>query len=258
MRVDNTTFHFAGQEKIAQENKTVKLAIPQLVEQPIKVSISKEGYESYRNSVSESGQSLSYDGAIRQKKNLVEADQSKGMDYSYRLSKEANQLNESDTEALKDGESLSWQARAENYAEAYANLYDEIVQGYENGTRQINVIDENSELGYRMLTMEEELSALDAVYEKNVKGFEEYATQQNKAQTIIGEWKEQVAKIKSGAASAQSVENNAEQDDEQEKITDNLAKKLLSVRDSWKAVYTTSGKDEAWKSIVSMFSTIFQ
>ena len=159
---------------------------------------------------------------------------------------------------MTDGKSLSWQARAENYAEAYANIYDEIVQGYESGTRQINVIDENSELGYRMLTMEEELSALDAVYEKNVKGFEEYATQQNKAQTIIGEWKEQVAKIKSGAASAQSVENKAEQDDKQEKITDNLAEKLLSVRDSWKAVYTTSGKDEAWKSIVSMFSTIFQ
>ena len=258
MKVDNTTFHFAGQEKVAQENKTVKSAIPKLAEQPIKVSISKEGCESYRNSVSESGQALSYDGAIWQKKNLMDADQSKGMDYGYRLSKEANSLNESDKEALTDGKSLSWQARAENYAEAYAKLYDEIVQGYENGTRQINVIDENSEQGYRTLTMEEELSALDAVYEKNVKVFEGYATQQNKAQTIIGEWKEQIAKIKSGVASAQSVENKSEQDDEQEKITNNLAEKLMSIRDSWKVAYATSGKDEAWKSIVSMFSTIFQ
>ena len=107
-------------------------------------------------------------------------------------------------------------------------------------------------------TMEKELSALDAAYEKNVKGFEEYAAQQNKAQAIIGEWKEQVAKIKSGITSAQSVENKAEQDDEQEKITDNLAEKLLSVRDSWKAAYAASGKDEAWKSIVSMFSNMFQ
>ena len=258
MKVDNTTFHFAGQEKVAQENKTVKSAIPKLAEQPIKVSISKEGYESYRNSVSESGQALSYDGAIRQKKNLLDADQSKGMDYGYRLSKEANSLNESDKEALTDGKSLSWQARAENYAEAYANLYDEIVQGYENGTRQINVIDESSEQGYRALTMEEELSALDAAYEKNVKGFEEYTAQQNKAQAIIGEWKEQVAKIKSGVTTAQSVENKAEQDGGQDKLPENVAEKLLSVRDSWKAVYAASGKDEAWKSIVSMFSTIFQ
>ena len=258
MRVDNTTFHFAGQEKVAQENKTVKSAIPKLAGQPIKVSISKEGYESYRNSVSGSGQALSYDGAIQQKKNLMDVNQSKGMDYGYRLSKEASSLNESDKEALTDGKSLSWQARAENYAEAYANLYDEIVQGYESGTRQINVIDENSEQGYRTLTMEEELSALDAAYEKNVKGFEEYAAQQNKAQVVIGEWKEQVAKIRSGVASAQSVENKAEQDDEQEKITDNLAEKLMSIRDSWKVAYATFGKDEAWKSIVSMFSTIFQ
>ena len=258
MRVDNTTFHFAGQEKVAQENKSVKSAIPKLAEQPIKVSISKEGYESYRNSVSESGQALSYDGAIRQKKDLMDADQSKGMDYSYRLSKEANQLNESDKEALKDGESLSWQARAENYAEAYANLYDEIVQGYENGTRQIDVIDENSEQGYRTLTMEEELSALDAAYEKNVKGFEEYTKQQNKAQNIIGEWKEQVKEIKIGVISAQSAEDKTEQDDEQVKITDNLAEKLLSVRNSWKTAYVASSKDEAWKNIISMFNTIFQ
>ena len=258
MRVDNATFYFAGQEKVAQEQKTVKSAIPKLAEQPIKVSISKEGYESCRNNVSESGQAISYDGAIRQKKDLIDADWSKGMDYGYRLSKEANQLNESDKEALTDGKSLSWQAKAENYAEAYAKLYDEIVQGYESGTRQINVIDESSEQGYRTLTMEEELSALDAAYEKNVKGFEEYTTQQNKAQAIIGEWKEQVAKIKSGVALAQSVENKAEQDDEQEKITDKLAEKLMSIRDSWKAAYATSGKDEAWKSIVSMFSTMFQ
>lgn len=258
MRVDNTTFHFAGQEKVAQENKTVKSAILKLAEQPIKVSISKEGYESYRNSVSESRQSLTYDGAIRQKKNLMDADQSKGMDYGYRLSKEANSLNESDKEALTDGKSLSWQARAENYAEAYANLYDEIVQGYESGTRQINVIDESSEQGYRTLTMEEELSELDAAYEKNVKGFEEYVAQQNKAQAIIGEWKEQVAKIKSGVTTAQSIEEQTEQDGGQEKISDNLAEKLLSVRDNWKAAYAASGKDEAWKSIVSMFSNMFQ
>ena len=159
MRVDNTTFHFAGPEKVALENKSIKSAIPKLAEQPIKVSISKEGYES--------------------------------------------------------------------------------------GTRQINVIDENSELGYRMLTMEEELSALDAAYEKNVKGFEEHAAQQNKAQAIIGEWKEQVAQIKSGVTTAQSVENMAGQDGGQDKLPENLAEKLLSVRDCWKAAYAVSGKDNA-------------
>ena len=258
MRVDNTVFHFAGHEKIAQENKLAKDAIPKLAEQPVSVSISKEGYESYRNSVQENGKSLSYDQVIEQCKMLADVKMDSDTDYGYRLSLEANRLNESDTKALTSDNRLSWQAKAENYAEAYTNLYDEIVQGYENGTRQVNVIDENSEQGYRTLTMEEELSALDAAYEKNVKGFEEYAAQQNKAQPIIGEWKEQVAKIKSGVTSAQSVENKAEQDNRQEKLPDNLAEKLLSVRDSWKAAYLESGKDAAWKSVVSMFSTMFQ
>ena len=50
--------------------------------------------------------------------------------------------------------------RDSNYVKAYAELYDEIVKGYENGTREIYVADEN---GPRKLTKDEELSNLDAV-----------------------------------------------------------------------------------------------
>ena len=54
--------------------------------------------------------------------------------------------------------------KANNYVKAYAELYDEIVKGYENGTREIYVADEN---GPRKLTKDEELSNLDAAYKKN-------------------------------------------------------------------------------------------
>lgn len=47
----------------------------------------------------------------------------------------------------------------------YAELYDEIIQGYEAGTREIYVADEN---GTRKLTRDEELSTLDAAYKKTV------------------------------------------------------------------------------------------
>ena len=52
-----------------------------------------------------------------------------------------------------------------NYVKAYAELYDEIVKGYENGTREIYVAAEN---GPRKLTKDEELSNLDAAYKKTV------------------------------------------------------------------------------------------
>ena len=47
MRVENTTFHFAGHENIVQGNKTVKEAIPKLLDYPVSVSISKEGLANY-------------------------------------------------------------------------------------------------------------------------------------------------------------------------------------------------------------------
>lgn len=54
--------------------------------------------------------------------------------------------------------------KANNYVKAYAELYDEIVKGYENGTREIYVADEN---GPRKLTKDEELSNLDAAYKNS-------------------------------------------------------------------------------------------
>ena len=148
------------------------------------------------------GKSLSYSGAAQRKSIL-----SGGIDYSLNLSKEADRLGKADEE----GGTLSWQAKLDNLNKACQNLRDEIIQGYENGTRQVNVIDEGSETGYRTLTMEEELSALDAAYEKNLKAYEELSSQQEKAQGIIEEWQEQVEGIKEGKIAAQPADEQEEQ-----------------------------------------------
>ena len=170
-----------------------------------RLTISDERKENYRKSISANGQSLTYDNIARQKRIL-----SGGIDYSYNLSRETDKLNKADEEALTDGSTLSWQTRLDNLGKAYQNLRDEIVQGYENGTRQLKVIDESSETGYRTLTMEEELSALDAAYEKNIKGFEGSSSQQEHAREIIDEWQEQIAMIKEGKSVGQSVEEQEE------------------------------------------------
>ena len=167
--------------------------------------------QDYRKSISASGQPLTYDSMSLQKKIL-----SDGIDYSYNLSKEADRLNESDEEALTEG-GLSWQTKLNNLSKAYENLRDEIVQGYENGTRRVHVIDESSETGYRTLTMEEELSALDAAYEKNVKSFEELSSQQEKAQGIIAEWQQQVAALKPGEASTTEAQDESDAPEKPEK-----------------------------------------
>ncbi len=64
----------------------------------------------------------------------------------------------------KSGDTYSFSDEAEDYVRAYGNLYDEIVQGYKNGTRERYVEDETSEKGYRKTTMEEELKGLDKAF----------------------------------------------------------------------------------------------
>lgn len=54
----------------------------------------------------------------------------------------------------------------EDSVRAYGNLYEEIVQGYRNGTRERYTEDENSKTGFRKMTMEEELSGLDRAFQK--------------------------------------------------------------------------------------------
>lgn len=215
MKINNTfSSHTASTNASKKENKQCNkenTTAGVLSKKFDKLTISGEGTESYRKRISESGQSLTYNSVIQQKKIL-----SGGINYSYNLSKEADKLYKTDEEALTDGNTLSWQTKLDNLGKAYINLRDEIVQGYENGTRQVNVIDESSETGYRTLTMEEELSALDAAYEKNVKSFEELSSQQENAKEIIDEWQEQVAGIKEGKISKQSVEEQEEQAEQEE------------------------------------------
>lgn len=222
-------------EKFDPEKSKIKPADPDMaaernsaVSNHDKIDFSNEGIENYRKSVSEKGKTLSYDNTLQLKKKLA-----KGVDYSYNLSQEADKLNKADKDALTDGNTLSWQTKRDNLDKAYQNLRDDIVQGYENGTRQINVIDESSETGYRTLTMEEELSALDAAYEKNVKGFEELEAQQQKAETIIDEWQEQVTEIKEGKNSDKSVEKQEEMAEQSGKVGINagkLARMLASAK----------------------------
>lgn len=87
---------------------------------------------------------------------------------------------------------------ASNMLKVYASLYDEIVKGYEAGTREIYVEDKNAEGGYRKLTMEEELTELDKAYEDYV---DKYAVNRDKQVIdILSAYEKQVAEISDGRA----------------------------------------------------------
>ena len=108
------------------------------------------------------------------------------------------------------------------------------MKGYENGTREIYVADEN---GPRKLTKDEELSNLDAAYKKTVDDFVTMETTNQHARGIIGEEMNKISKItaRSTLASTYIEEQKNRGKDE---ITENLGKKMYGAITSFKEKYT--------------------
>ncbi|MDE6024315.1 MAG: hypothetical protein K2G45_02575 [Lachnospiraceae bacterium] len=245
------TYQFSENTKVVQGKRTIMESFPNLGKQPIKVSISKEGYKEYRNNISGS---CSFDGAVKHKKDLMETKLSTDLNFNFSF-KIFESLSDEDkkTAGYRD---LSMRGRVTNIAQTYASLYDEIVRGYENGTRKINVADSESETGYRTLTMEEELNALDEAYEKAAKTTEALAQQQPKIQKILEEYRNELKNI--GTSKAKLVNTYEQQSKTNTRnVEENIYKKMITARDNWKNAYSVSAKSEAWQKMLSVISTMF-
>ncbi|MDD2973455.1 MAG: hypothetical protein PHE02_15155 [Lachnospiraceae bacterium] len=132
----------------------------QLAGKNITVSISREGMQKYRASIQKGGEPLDIAALQEKKAYLSKAviDPAHGMteDFHQRLYK----LN-----SEKSKEEQSAESMMTNCATVYASMHDEIKSGYEQGTREYWVVDEQSDNGFRKVTEEEELAALDEAYD---------------------------------------------------------------------------------------------
>ena len=214
--------------KVQKENKQTNEK--HTTEQSVKLSISNEGMEYYRNCIQQNRQET-YDDVL-QRRELLKSEKIRDIDYGYEISKKAAELNKDAANAGK--KALSTTDRANGYVAAYAELYDEIVQGYESGTREIYVTDEN---GTHKLTKDEELSNLDAAYKKTVDDFVTMETTNQHARGIIGEEMNKISKIttRSTLASAYIGEQKTRGKDE---IPENLTEKMYGAITSFKEKYT--------------------
>ena len=214
--------------KVQKENKQTNEK--HTTEQSVKLSISNEGMEYYRNCIQQNRQEP-YDEVL-QRRELIKSEKIRDIDYGYEISKKAAELNKDAANAGQNA--LSTTDRANGYVAAYAELYDEIVQGYESGTREIYVTDEN---GTHKLTKDEELSNLDAAYKKTVDDFVTMETTNQHARGIIGEEMNKISKIttRSTLASAYIEEQKTRGKDE---IPENLTEKMYGAITSFKEKYT--------------------
>lgn len=214
--------------------------------EPIKIDISKEGREQYRKSLSAHNQEKMDLGSVKAQKNIIKH-LSMDSDFESKFHKEAEMMSAA---AKEKGTTMSIQGKAENYFSTYAKMYDEIVQGYEAGTRETYVSEEG---GYRKLTKEEELSVLDKAFGKIAGDFEKRETVNQNARNIIEEGFKKFApyrKAKAGSTTtvaekeikADSTVAATEQESKEttSNVIEGISKKMINAADLFKAGYGKS------------------
>lgn len=202
---------------------------PLQADSAVNVTISKEGIESLKSGGK----------AVGQKESIMQASKSIGANYGYRLAEEAGKL-----KGQRDsGAAYSLSDRAEDYVRAYGNLYDEIVQGYKDGTVERYVEDESSETGFRKMMLEEELAGLD-------KAFGRMADRAGVKEMISGEFK----RLSSKAGSRQP----AFADTNKKLQGTDVPQKLITLAQAWKDAYKVSGsKEGGMEKVLSMLNGMF-
>lgn len=162
----NNLFSAAG-TKYAEKPKQSGVSIKDVAKNPVSVVISKEGWEKYRSSMV-SNKIGEPDQTTWLKDNFADRG------FAFRISDDLkNAFLRIDDEKKPKGDRWgSAEDAAASMLEAYAELYDEIIRGYEDGTRVTYEADESCPEGRRILTKEEELAALDSAFEKMVTAYE--------------------------------------------------------------------------------------
>ena len=221
-----------SQNQNKNQKNMIQPKMNRITESPVKVSISNEGLE--RSSSLQQNKEETYESMMQRREMLKKT---RVMSYGYDLSMKAVELNDAASE--NGAKTLSVTDKANGYISAYASMYDEIVKGYENGTREIYVEDE---FGIHRLTKEEELKALDEAYKREVDDFVAMEKANEQAYAIVTEAVKKIASIKSGSGASVSETDNSKAM-EQHKVPENLKGRMLSAADIFKQNYAAFNPD---------------
>lgn len=212
----------------------------------VKVSISQEGIENYRKQTREKGISGrvvakgNKESVIRQAKQATSA--LSAYAYGGELAGELKKL-----KGQRAGGTYGIADQMEDSVRAYGTLYDEIVRGYQNGTRERYVDDENSETGFRKMTMEEELSGLD-------RAFQKMADRADAKEMIDGEFK----RLRTEGGKGLSSKNNKKPQGTDGNAPETAGTKMKRLAQEWRDAYKTSGsKESSMEKVLSMLNGMF-
>lgn len=251
----NTEFNwFQNMKDASSQKQESKNELQSKENNAVKLSISPEGIESCRKKLLESGEQGAGGKVIEKKHALIK--QAKNAIFANQYENELTQKAVELKGQRESGGTYSLLDKAEDYVKAYGNLYDEIVQGYKNGTRERYVEDENSETGFRKMTMEEELSSLDKAYQKTVDIESKLAENARKAASAFKDTAEKLSKYKGVKTSFADAYKKLEA----KGITsqEDMGQKMLTLAHAWKDAYKiTDSKDGGMEKVLSILNDMF-
>lgn len=178
----NTDFGFSIKNNTKVHNNVGFQNDAQTGEIGVTLDISKEGRELLKNETIKN-MSCSLEDVLRQRKTLGNVVMDGG-----RFQSKLNDLENNGICTEQD-----WVDCCTN---TYKELYDEIVSGYANGTREKYISDENSKDGVRKLTMAEELQMLDDEYNSQCDFLEGFFERYKKEQEAVLKWASLIDKIR--------------------------------------------------------------
>lgn len=166
------------------------------------------------------------------------------IDHGLELSAKMNQIADSKKDfTVKDC--------ANNILEAYASLYHEIVQGYEDGTRVVY-----AEAGEdRILTKEEDLERLNEAYKSHVRYFEERVHMEQKNNAMQERSIRGTAWEHAGGRAKQYLNELDEKKQSPEYIPSNMGERLEKAGEAF-AIQFSALKNEMFHSVADILSFI--
>lgn len=246
-RIGEGNIRYQNDRAASPQEKEKDVLQPE-AEREVSVSISQEGMESYRKQSREKGMSGrviakgNKEDMIKQAKQAASALTANA--YGGELAGELEKL-----KGQRAGSAYGIAEQAEDSVRAYGNLYDEIVQGYQNGTRERYVEDENSGTGFRKMTMEEELSGLDRAFQKMADGVDV-------KEMITGEFRRLSAKA--GNKQTAFTDMGKRPQGAEEDAPETTGQKMKRLAQEWKNAYQTSGsKESSMEKVLSILNNMF-
>lgn len=144
---------------------------------------------------------------------------------------------------------FTWEEKSSDLLRAYAELYDEIVQGYESGQRETYVTDSDAENGFRKLTLSEELDCLNQTFKRFADDLEKQINDLPKFNAFFEEQLDFMIKNGNKAAQEEAKEKKEawEYKIKNEVIPENISKKLIAAAKEFVMQYVSKNITDVTK-----------